>query len=236
MRDCQILMYKVIGTEWPPDIIIDRNSEFSLKAIFSECGIALQVEKVDDNLSGLPGGRSFEIADLYTVLETTRMQNLSDDLSWIATVLIVPEISITLNYRYRHPLGLMFDTNTTGTNKQTRRGCAIAYQRVRTEPKSFLRTLAHELGHIFNLGHPGEDAEPFSRDAINTLMVPTEHLRPPNRIPETIEFRFSSLQREWLKHAPDDYVRPGGLKYGARPENWPTAFTLEPDNKAQSAT
>jgi hypothetical protein len=224
MRTCKILIYKVVGTEWPADVIAHRNSEVSLKTIFGECGIALQVEKVKDDLSGLPGGRSFEIADLYAVLETNRMQNLSDDLSWTATVLIVPEILIALNYRYLRPFGLMFDTKTTGSNQQTRRGCAIAYNRVRTEPKVFLRTLAHELGHIFNLGHPGEDAEPFSVDAINTLMVPTKNLRPPNRLPETIEFRFSLLQREWLKSAPDDYVRPGGFEYGTKPANWPEAF------------
>jgi hypothetical protein len=224
MRTCQILMRKVIGTDWPPDVINHRNSEVSLEAIFGECGISLQIEKVDTDLASLPGGRSFEVADLYVVLEETRMPQHLPNMPWCVTVLIVPEISIALNYRYLSPFGLMFDTKTTGTNQQTRRGCAIAYNRVRTEPKVFLRTLAHELGHIFNLGHPGEDAEPFSIDAINTLMVPTKNLRPPNRLPETIEFRFSLLQCEWLKSAPDDYVRPGGFEYGTRPANWPEAF------------
>jgi hypothetical protein len=217
-------MRKVIGTDWPPDVINHRNSEVSLEAIFGECGISLQIEKVDTDLAGLPGGRSFEIADLYAVLEETLMQQHLPDMPWCVTVLIVPEISIALNYRYLRPFGLMFDTKTTRSNQQTRRGCAIAYNRLRTEPKVFLRTLAHELGHIFNLGHPGEDTEPFSVDAINTLMVPTKNLRPPNRLPETIEFRFSLLQREWLKSAPDDYVRPGGFEYGTRPANWPEAF------------
>ena len=217
-------MRKVIGTDWPPDTVLHRNSEVSLEKIFAACGIALKIEKVNSDLPGLPGGRSFEIADLYAMLEATSMQEHLPVLPWIATVFIVPEILITHDYRYRRPFGLMFDTNTTEVRKQTRRGCAIAYNRVRTEPKVFLRTLAHELGHIFNLGHPGEDAEPFSVDAINTLMVPTKNLRPPNRLPETIEFRFSLLQREWLKSAPDDYVRPGGFEYGTKPANWPEAF------------
>ncbi|MCY2966470.1 MAG: hypothetical protein NT069_23035 [Planctomycetota bacterium] len=117
--------------------------------------------------------------------------------------------------RYRRPLGLMFDTGASDTDGRPREGCAIAYRRVGTDPRAYLRTVAHELGHVFNLGHPGEGLEPFGQDSFNTLMVPTESLNPARA-----EFRFTESQRDWLANGPEDYVRPGGQEYGTRPADW----------------
>jgi hypothetical protein len=210
----------------------------SLESLFRECGIALHIEKVEVELPYLPGGRSYELADLYAALNqiltrtaaSSLMSDSVSDLSWVAHALIVPDLLIIHHSRYRRPLGLMFDTNSAW-GRSGRQGCAIAYQRVRTEPRLYLRTIAHELGHIFNLGHPGEGTEPFSPDAINTVMIPTENLRPRHQIPDTLEFRFAAAQRHWLVHAPDRYVCPGGAEYGSRPPNWSAALIAPDSNK-----
>jgi hypothetical protein len=217
-------MHKVAGTDWPPDAVVHHNTSVSLGSIFEACRIVLQIKKVEEELPPFSGGRSFELADLNATLARLLEQTIvPDPMLWTAHVLIVPDILVTYRSHYCRPLGLMFDTDAT-QDRPTRQGCAIAYRRVQSEPRLYLRTVAHELGHVFNLGHPGEGNEPFSPDAVNTLMVPTEYLRPPHRIPDTLKFCFAAIQRNWLAQVPDVYIRPGACGYGARPENWPTAF------------
>lgn len=220
MRKCRVLIRKGAGLGWPPDAVSHRGELVSLQGVFHEAGMVLEIERIDAALPGLPGGRAFEPADLHAALVSTLTLAGVDETSWTACVLVVPEIVTSCGSRLRRPLGLMFDTGAFDADGRPRQGCAVAGWRF-SDPRVFLRTVAHELGHVFNLAHPGEGAEPFGRDAVNTLMVPSEALRPSNRLPETIAFRFTPAQRHWLAHAPEPYVRPGGLEYGCRPPHWP---------------
>jgi len=123
--------------------------------------------------------------------------------------------------RSQRPLGLMFATGEGAKRCGPRTGCAIAYARVHDQPKVYLRTVAHELGHVFNLAHPGSGGEALEADAANSLMAPLSDLRPNDQLSEAIEFRFSRRDMHWLTHAPEEFVRPGGCEFGARPPDWP---------------
>lgn len=220
-KTCALLFRKVVGTTWPPEVVTHRGASVSLYDIFAEAGIFLKCVWLDDDLAAPTGGRSFEPADLRSVLSSTlTRQDRIKSSDWAACVLIVPEILTVASGRFSRPLGLMFDTTTSDSGTKPRQGCAIAWRRVQDDERTYLRTVAHELGHVFNLRHPGEAGEPYPRDAVNTLMVPNQYLRPAERYPETIEFRFSSADRTWLQHAPEHYVKPGGADYGARPPDW----------------
>jgi len=220
-RSCNILFRKVIGAKWPPELIIHHMAAVSLVSIFDEAGVTLNCRWLDDEIPHLEGGRSFEPADLRACLRSAVSIQSSDDQSdWTAYVLIVPEIITVANGRFSRPLGLMFDVTASESGMPPRQGCAIAWRRVQDDGRTYLRTVAHELGHVFNLRHPGDSGEPYPQDAVNTLMVPNQYLRPTERYPETIEFRFSLADRAWLSQAPEHYVRPGGADYGARPPDW----------------
>lgn len=220
-KNCTLLFRKVAGTTWPPDVLTHRGAVVSLVDIFAEAGIFLHCLWLDDDLASPVGGRSFEPADLRSALcSTLTKYNSMKTAEWAACILIVPEILTVANGRFSRPLGLMFDTTASDSGIKPRQGCAISWRRVQDDDRTYLRTLAHELGHVFNLRHPGEAGEPFAPDAVNTLMVPNQYLRPADRYPDTIEFRFSSADRTWLRYAPDDFVRPGGADYGARPTDW----------------
>lgn len=220
-RSCLIFFQKVAGTSWPPAVVTHRGVTVSLGSIFADAGLTLELRNLDDDLPRLSGGRSFEPADLRAgLLSTIDVQRTVSADSWGACVLIVPEIITVANGRFSRPLGLMFDVSASDSGTQPRQGCAIAWRRVQDDDRTYLRTVAHELGHVFNLRHPGEGGEPYPRDAVNTLMVPNQYLRPAERYPENIEFRFSSADQTWLQQAPEHYVKPGGADYGARPLDW----------------
>jgi len=215
------LLRKVVAANWPPEVVTHRGASVGLVDIFAEAGVSLHCTMLDDVIVPPAGGRSFEVADLRSVLVSTLTKHTSiGTTEWIACILIVPEILTVTNGRFTRPLGLMFDVTASDSGTKARQGCAIACRRVQDDDRTYLRTVAHELGHVFNLRHPGEAGEPYPRDAMNTLMVPNQYLRPAERYPDSIEFRFSSADRAWLQHAPDYYVRPGGADYGARPPDW----------------
>lgn len=215
------MIRKVAGTNWPPEVVTHGGAKVGLVDIFAEAGIFLQCLRLEEDLAPPAGGRSFEPADLSSVLRSTLTNhNPTNHKDWIACLLVVPEILNVSHGRFSRPLGLMFDITTSDSGTKPRQGCAIAWRRVQNDDRTYMRTVAHELGHVFNLRHPGEAGEPYPTDAINTLMVPNQYLRAPDRYPENIEFRFSSADRAWLQHAPVHYVKPGGADFGARPPDW----------------
>jgi hypothetical protein len=109
----------------------------------------------------------------------------------------------------------MFDCGAADLDGVPREGCAVAWNRVCADPRIGLHTLAHELGHVFNLRHPHEDSPPEHHG--RTLMFETRVLARSRAFPADIEFDFSSTGKAWLADGPDDFVRPGGRPYGARP-------------------
>lgn len=120
--------------------------------------------------------------------------------SWDLFVLLVPGLRDEENV-YTHMQGLMFDDDPARAG--TRRACAVAVRGA--DDKGLPQLIAHELGHCFGLYH--DDFRPG-------LMVgdPTEDCEETNKPPAS----FSELDRARLKHLPDPWLRPDGLRYSQR--------------------
>ncbi len=78
-------------------------------------------------------------------------------------------------------------------------------------PPAFLRTLLHEVGHAFNLLHPGEDihAVPPGVTIMNQTGVVMAFATTTNRFPDNVAFAFDEHCRTSLIHSPDPQVAPG---------------------------
>jgi len=187
--------------------------------IFAEAGLRLEIEFGAHDLPA-NGDRPLNRSQLHEAFSQRGLHGTAD--SWLAHVLIVPAVSYQDNGSIQRPYGVMYDFGAHDLDGRPREGCAIAYARVRCDDRLYLRTLAHELGHVFNLLHPSDDDPP--QPIGTTVMNRTVDLRNPRRrlgrFPENIAWEFSARDREWLSSAPDDYVRPGGQPYGARPADW----------------
>jgi hypothetical protein len=216
MRHCRVLLRKTEGLAWPPLEVMHEGERLTLEGLFRDSGVALEVVRSGPDLVPSLSNRPFGRADLRAAMSSTRRAVPEREGEWVAVVLVVPRICESTTGRAARPLGVTFGREDLG-----RDACAIAADTLGSDPRGLLRTLAHELGHLFNLGHPGEGAEPFDPDARNTVMVPTDRLSPPGRCPEPAEFRFTMRQRDWLTNIPEPFVRPGELPFGARPKWWP---------------
>jgi hypothetical protein len=93
-------------------------------------------------------------------------------------------------------------------------------------PRAYLRTTAHEVGHVFNQFHP-EDEDPYGYPIDNSIMTRTpcvavviagpETLNtfPPKVFPDDIQLSFNDINRHHLIHSPDPVVRPGGMPWSS---------------------
>jgi hypothetical protein len=83
----------------------------------------------------------------------------------------------------------------------------------------WFRTALHEVGHMFNLGHPTDF------DWVDNLMQDTESYvdageqgKTTSRFPENVgeqSFRFGEGDRFLMMHRPDTFVRPGWVNFGS---------------------
>ncbi len=211
MHHCRLLLRKVEGLTWPT-LEMGVGDQRLLERPFMEAGIAIEVVLTGPDLTLLVSGRPFGKAELRSALRAVQRTVEGPENGWTAVVLLVPRLCGSAIGWAGEPLGVTF-----GAEDGAREACAVAAGSIGDDPRKLLRTLAHELGHLFNLGHPGEGTEPFDADARNTLMVPSRRLEPPGRWPGPAAFRFTERQRAWLRYAPEPYVRPGGLPFGAKP-------------------
>jgi hypothetical protein len=127
-----------------------------------------------------------------------------------AHILVVDEIEIPTDGAARlTPYGVMYDFRAGDLNGIPREGCAIAMDQIdgQEPPKpprnvAYWRTLAHELGHCFNLVHPDRVG--------TTLMNTTEDMEESDKYPDDISFSYSDSDQTWLRTAPSRDVLPGG--------------------------
>ena len=83
----------------------------------------------------------------------------------------------------------------------------------RETPRAFIRSAAHEVGHVFNMIHQFYEAgndnsimttSPSVADVLNDAGLD---------FPEDIALSFNGLCRHHLIHRPDPWVRPGALEF-----------------------
>jgi hypothetical protein len=77
-------------------------------------------------------------------------------------------------------------------------------------PRAYLRSAAHEVGHVFNQLHQGVEGQ-----ADNSIMTPTPALAKvlgaAGIFPDDIALAFNDRVKTHLRHLPDPAVRPGAM-------------------------
>ena len=83
-------------------------------------------------------------------------------------------------------------------------------------PAAFLRTLVHEIGHVFNLYHPKHDVHrpPIGTTTMNQTGDVIGFATPGDQYPGNISWTFNGHNRMSLVHSPDPQVAPGWKEFG----------------------
>jgi hypothetical protein len=199
IRNVILEIDKMEGTEFPPASVVDFNGKtHTLQGIYSEAGINLDIKKDQDDIPDLAGPDDvYTDAELHNLMTSNRNPLFRETENELSAYLVV-----VTNYDTDGVLGVMFDT-------ERRLGCAVFYghDMIRTDPKAFLRTSAHELGHQFNLHH--EDGRTFTDGSVTkyTIMNQTRLIQP---WPNAIGFRFGDDESLHLSSHTITNVKPGG--------------------------
>lgn len=198
MREAQVVVVNTPSTLYPK-AVRHRGRSVSLSSIFKKGGIFLDVRrrKVDPKKATA----TFDLAQLHRLMRTVPKSGNK----WSATVLIVPWIQVYDNGIPLRLRGVMFDAGGGNLEGPEREGCAVSYQSVAGSAKGFLRTVAHELGHVFNLTHTGRRG--------TTIMYPTKAVVAAGDFPSNIDFSFENKDANWLRSGDAEWVRPGGRPF-----------------------
>jgi hypothetical protein len=187
--------------------------------------IGWQLEVTPEDRSGqefnMVNGESWAPYDLSAVGLKLR-ENVDNDSRWVYDLMCVSRFE---NEQY---LGIMFDTEAVDFNRRPRESAAVAaLQGIKVNGQDtvsqdafggrlYFRTALHEVGHAMNLAHNLRG---------RTLMNTTEFLLSApasdsgskgwknkgfaNKF--SPQWGFDSADKDWLQHAPDIAVRPGGV-------------------------
>jgi len=193
------------GTAFPPNGLSHAGEIATLEGIYLEAAMMVDVRHDEDSVANLAGADNiFSDAELDALMAAHRNPAFAaSGERWSAHLIVVNGI-------YTEPgpgwetYGVMFDTTD-------RQGCAVFYGRalISGEPKAFLRTSAHELGHEFNCLHS------FG-DGTSSIMTRTGDIDP---FPDAISYHFTEVSKRHLREHPSDHVRPGGSAFASCPES-----------------
>ena len=191
-----------------PGRIQHQGQSVTLERIFAEAGIELRVRKLPRHFDG--GREDFNLEQLHRFMRSVG----GGSGRWRATVLVVPTITYIAGGQVRTPRGVMFDSGGGNLDGPEREGCAVAVSRASSDLE-LMRTIAHELGHVFNLVH---------RHGLgSSLMYTTGQVRAAGGFsyPSNVRFGFEADERAWLSSAAEPLVQPGGSPFrgGSIPED-----------------
>ena len=192
---------KVNGTEFPPNSVNYETRTYSLKSIFEKAEIELDIREDESNITDLGGPDSrYSQSELLSLMRTHKNPQYHEtDDKWSTYLVIVTK------FVEDYVLGIMFDS-------KNRLGSAVFYQEdtIRDDPRAFLRTAAHELGHQFNLHHQDGSTYKEGKVTKNTIMNQTRLVTP---WPEALSYEFSDHSKRHLSQHPEDNVKPGGSRF-----------------------
>ncbi|MGC2573700.1 MAG: hypothetical protein WA364_19470 [Candidatus Nitrosopolaris sp.] len=199
-RSALLEVRRLQGREFPPDNVNFNGRDYGLAQIYNDAGIALEVTKNQNDIPDLKGpNSSYSQAELHSLLTQFRIPpDLGEKMfAWLVVV---------TNYSEQEGiLGIMFEP-------LDRKGTAVfqGHNLIRTDPRAFLRTSVHELGHQFNLHH--EDGTTYEENGVTkyTIMNQTALIQP---WPDAIGFKFGEHESTHLSSHPDVDVRPGGAAF-----------------------
>lgn len=203
---------KIAGTEFPPSNVNFEGRNHSLRTIFQDAGIDLDIVEDEADIPDTFGTQYTE-AELLSLMRARQSAQVSGN-KWHAYLVIVPE------FRMSGVLGIMFDSANRG-------GCAVFHNTsfIQNDERAFLRTTAHELGHQFNLHH--EDGTTIQSGSVTkrTIMNQTRLIVP---WPAAISYEFSDNSKKHLTDHPEENVRPGRSRFydcNQEHSNWHTGVT-----------
>jgi hypothetical protein len=201
VRTCELQIEKVTRASWPPTEALCGERRHVLSELFHPA-LALAVIRGPNDLNTMG-----DICDVDDLLG--RMVACRDCASggWHAHLFVVGQI----DHQNVRPSGLLLERGRTRQPDTCgrRRGCVVAWDAIARLAEGYtkeqadllyLRVVAHELGHLFNLGH----------DELPSLMTPLQWFQRRRGYPENICFCLSPAQLEWLSRGPIDEVCPGG--------------------------
>lgn len=206
MRNVVVEIERTQHVNQIPKSAILKNKRHTLKTIFAKAGMALKTQYKSQKIP-LKGSKKVTIARLRDLLQYKDQVSTPD--AWYAYILCVPIIEKTRNGKTYNPLGTMFDHDDT-----PREACAISDYIIKKFQKTpgkiaYLRTMAHELGHVFNLMHNPKTSR--------CIMTQTKYFGQPSKWSTRMSFEFEEANSEWLASGPSPYVCPGAKPFKSRP-------------------
>ena len=200
-----------------PAVVFDGKT-YTLKEIFSNAGINLEINSSDDEIPIL-GDENYNNADLNSLMEEySKRSTITNNENMYAYFAIVNGIIETRGddgiLRPRpNILGAMWDF-------QKRRGTAVFYknQTINSQPIAYLRTSAHEIGHQFNLHHRDGDITILNNSQkkfsiMNQTGVIMEY---GGEWPNGISLEFGPLEAKHLAEHDIHFVAPGNSQFDGK--------------------
>jgi hypothetical protein len=214
--DVQDGMAPDFRTVFPPVAVAWRGRRVDFDSCFRDAGISLSAAT-----------RPTSAVSSNVVWDTGTLQHLlNDDFSLNVPGEVSPSYLFIANqYADARVLGIMFDLSK-------RFGSAVFYSTLQTAfPNTFnenyLRTVVHEVGHVFNLKHsfePGTFAQEGDA-ALSFMNYPFLYTgfgvgrSPEDRYWSAFDFQFAGGELEFLCHGPRDQVFTGARYLGNDPQD-----------------
>jgi len=225
-RGCILDLDRLEGISFEDRVEHCDKGAFGLQSLFREAGMDLDVRSRPDHLRNPnPNPNDQDVGlteqDLLEMLANTNNKAMPGNY-WRVWLLIGTEWRKTSAY------GLMFDLDgahregaAVFANTPLPKGPNSAWGSDRTLqrqwPNVMLRAVCHELGHVFNLVHPGDELEEHKGKTGVELMNETLQVvdfAGPHEYPCNMAFRFSRHNGLSLRHDPDPQIKPGWSAFG----------------------
>lgn len=234
VRDCANNVVGLLTMGWVSDslrravIEIDRvadseaplsdGGEVNWQSIFDQTGWQIEIDE-SDNIVPEPSGESWSGAELHSAMLDWR-KPFPDEHEWRYHLLCVRRLD-------RTERGFMYDRRALDSDKVPREGAAIASHWVFPDEQHwgkvrgvrfgaacapYFRTAVHEIGHAFCLIHNSSGSG--FHIMRTTGMIGHKAKTVGKEFPENIDWSFAPEDTHRLRHAPDAFIRPGGLDFG----------------------
>ncbi len=189
------------GTPPVPESAPGGPAEASLKKIYHDAGIEVEV-RVDQ--TNLPRAEKVRLADLHNLMTSF------DTIQPPPGVGKVHALVVTAEDEDPTTLGIMFDFDSEDVNSTPREGFAVfatAHQALNNVPAELLLTTAHEMAHCFNLHHADWEGGSFQdHSTVEGYSMA-----------DTVRWALSDRSGDHLRHHQIKEVWPGtgGFPFGS---------------------